>query len=64
MKIHPHLWFESQAEEAMAFYTSIFKDSKILGRIDLPDPTRPTTRLFPSRWRLTTRRKPTITGMP
>ena len=38
MKIHPHLWFESEAEEAMAFYTSIFKDSKILGRVDLPDP--------------------------
>jgi predicted 3-demethylubiquinone-9 3-methyltransferase (glyoxalase superfamily) len=38
MKIHPHLWFESQAEEAMAFYTSIFRESKILGQIDLPDP--------------------------
>ena len=38
MKIHPHLWFESQAEDAMAFYTSIFKDSKVLGRTDLPDP--------------------------
>lgn len=38
MKIYPHLWFESQAEEAMAFYTSIFKDSKVLGRSALPDP--------------------------
>ena len=27
-KITPFLWFESQAEEAMNFYTSIFKDSK------------------------------------
>lgn len=37
-KIFPHLWFESQAEEAMEFYTSVFKDSKILGSTDLPDP--------------------------
>lgn len=31
-KITPCLWFDNQAEEAAAFYTSIFKDSKI-GRI-------------------------------
>jgi predicted 3-demethylubiquinone-9 3-methyltransferase (glyoxalase superfamily) len=29
-KITPFLWFDSQAEEAVGFYTSIFKDSKIL----------------------------------
>jgi len=28
-KITPFLWFDSQAEEAVAFYTSIFKNSKI-----------------------------------
>ena len=28
-KITPCLWFDSQAEEAANFYTSIFKDSKI-----------------------------------
>jgi len=38
MKVYPHLWFASQAEEAMEFYTSIFKDSKVVGRIALPDP--------------------------
>jgi predicted 3-demethylubiquinone-9 3-methyltransferase (glyoxalase superfamily) len=27
--ITPFLWFDSQAEEAAAFYTSIFRDSKI-----------------------------------
>ena len=37
-KIFPHLWFNNQAEEAMAFYMSIFKDSKILERTALPDP--------------------------
>lgn len=31
-KITPNLWFDSQAEEAARFYTSIFNDSKI-GRI-------------------------------
>ncbi|MFN2531787.1 MAG: VOC family protein [Pyrinomonadaceae bacterium] len=29
-KITPFLWFDTQAEEAANFYTSIFKDSKIL----------------------------------
>jgi predicted 3-demethylubiquinone-9 3-methyltransferase (glyoxalase superfamily) len=28
--ITPFLWFDTQAEEAMNFYTSIFKDSKII----------------------------------
>jgi predicted 3-demethylubiquinone-9 3-methyltransferase (glyoxalase superfamily) len=31
-KIVTHLWFDSQAEEAARFYTSIFKNSKI-GRV-------------------------------
>jgi predicted 3-demethylubiquinone-9 3-methyltransferase (glyoxalase superfamily) len=29
-KITPHLWFDHQAEEAAKFYTSVFKDSRIL----------------------------------
>jgi predicted 3-demethylubiquinone-9 3-methyltransferase (glyoxalase superfamily) len=29
-KITPFLWFDGQAEEAMNFYTSIFKNSRIL----------------------------------
>ena len=28
-KITPHLWFDTQAEEAMNFYTSVFKNSKV-----------------------------------
>jgi predicted 3-demethylubiquinone-9 3-methyltransferase (glyoxalase superfamily) len=31
-KIIPHLWFNNQAEEAVKFYASIFKSSKV-GRI-------------------------------
>jgi predicted 3-demethylubiquinone-9 3-methyltransferase (glyoxalase superfamily) len=30
-KITPFLWFDNNAEEAMNFYISIFKNSKILG---------------------------------
>lgn len=29
-KITPFLWFDNQAEEAMNFYISIFKNSKIM----------------------------------
>jgi len=29
-KITPHLWFDANAEEAVNFYISIFKDSRIL----------------------------------
>ena len=29
-KITPFLWFDSNAEEAVAFYTSIFKNSRTL----------------------------------
>lgn len=30
-KITPFLWFNDQAEEAMRFYVSVFKNSKVLG---------------------------------
>jgi predicted 3-demethylubiquinone-9 3-methyltransferase (glyoxalase superfamily) len=29
-KITPFLWFDNQAEEAMNFYVSIFKNSRVL----------------------------------
>ncbi|MFJ9699832.1 VOC family protein [Streptomyces fradiae] len=32
-KITPYLWFDGQAEEAAAYYTSIFEDSRIV-RVD------------------------------
>lgn len=37
-KVLPHLWFKNQAEEAMAYYMAIFKDSKVLSRDVMPDP--------------------------
>jgi predicted 3-demethylubiquinone-9 3-methyltransferase (glyoxalase superfamily) len=36
-KITPFLWFDTQAEEAMYFYISIFKHSKVLGVTPGPD---------------------------
>jgi predicted 3-demethylubiquinone-9 3-methyltransferase (glyoxalase superfamily) len=36
-KITPFLWFDTQAEEAMNLYTSIFKNSKVLGLSRGPD---------------------------
>ncbi|MDP3488844.1 MAG: VOC family protein [Phenylobacterium sp.] len=36
-QIHPCLWFDGQAEEAMGFYVSVFPSSKILKVARLPD---------------------------
>lgn len=36
-KIVTYLWFDNQAEEAMAYYTSLFPDSKVLSRMPGPD---------------------------
>lgn len=38
-KITPFLWFDNQAEQAARFYTSIFKNSKILAMSPGPDGT-------------------------
>ena len=36
-KVTPFLWFDTQAEEAMNFYVSLFKNSKVLGVSRGPD---------------------------
>ena len=36
-KITPFLWFNDNAEEAMNFYTSVFKNSKIVNISRIPD---------------------------
>lgn len=36
-KISPFLWFDTQAEDAMNFYTSIFKNSKVTSVMHGPD---------------------------
>lgn len=35
--ITPYLWFDDKAEEAMDFYVSIFKDSKVISTLPGPD---------------------------
>lgn len=36
-KITPFLWFDNNAEEAMQFYSTVFKDSKIITTTPGPD---------------------------
>jgi predicted 3-demethylubiquinone-9 3-methyltransferase (glyoxalase superfamily) len=36
-KIIPNLWFDTEAEEAAAFYLSVFKDSRILFKTHYPE---------------------------
>jgi predicted 3-demethylubiquinone-9 3-methyltransferase (glyoxalase superfamily) len=36
-KIIPNLWFDTEAEEAAEFYTSVFEDSKILSKTHYPE---------------------------
>lgn len=38
-KITPFLWFDNNAEEAVRFYTSVFKDSKVHTTADNTDAT-------------------------
>ena len=39
LKIHPFLWFDDKAEEAMRFYCSIFPNSKVNKVSVMPDTT-------------------------
>lgn len=36
-KIIPNLWFDTEAEAAAGFYTSVFKDSRIVGKTHYPE---------------------------
>jgi len=36
-KISPFLWFDGQAEEAMKFYVSVFKNSRIISIVRYPE---------------------------
>jgi predicted 3-demethylubiquinone-9 3-methyltransferase (glyoxalase superfamily) len=36
-QIVPNLWFDSEAEQAAAFYTSVFEDSRIVGTTRYPE---------------------------
>jgi predicted 3-demethylubiquinone-9 3-methyltransferase (glyoxalase superfamily) len=36
-KITPNLWFDTEAEEAAAFYISVFRDGRIVGKTHYPE---------------------------
>jgi predicted 3-demethylubiquinone-9 3-methyltransferase (glyoxalase superfamily) len=36
-KIVPNLWFDTEAEEAADFYTSVFKDARIVSKTHYPE---------------------------
>jgi predicted 3-demethylubiquinone-9 3-methyltransferase (glyoxalase superfamily) len=36
-KIVPNLWFDTEAEEAAEFYTSVFKDGRVLNKTRYPE---------------------------
>jgi predicted 3-demethylubiquinone-9 3-methyltransferase (glyoxalase superfamily) len=36
-KITPFIWLDTQAEEAVAFYLSVFKDGKIISTAHYPE---------------------------
>jgi predicted 3-demethylubiquinone-9 3-methyltransferase (glyoxalase superfamily) len=36
-KISPFLWFDHQAEDAARFYTTVFKNSKIVALLRYPE---------------------------
>jgi predicted 3-demethylubiquinone-9 3-methyltransferase (glyoxalase superfamily) len=40
-KITPFLWFDANAEEAVAFYLSVFKDGKMISTTRYPDVENP-----------------------
>jgi len=37
LKISPNLWFDTEAEEAAAFYTSVFDDSRVVNTTLYPE---------------------------
>ncbi len=51
-KMTPFLWFDAQAEEAVAFYVSVFKDGKIQTTTRYPeDGPRPAGTVMTIAWR-------------
>lgn len=64
-KITPYLWFDNQAEEAMNFYVSLFRDSKILSvsRYERDAPGAPGT-VLTATFRLAGQEFMTLNGGP
>ena len=64
-KIIPNLWFDTEAEEAAEFYTSIFKNSRIVNKTHYTDAgPRPAGMVMTVEWELDGQRFVGINGGP
>jgi predicted 3-demethylubiquinone-9 3-methyltransferase (glyoxalase superfamily) len=64
-KITPNLWFDNQAEEAASFYTSVFKDSRIVNTTHYPENSPgPAGTVMTVEWELDGQRFVGINGGP
>ena len=64
-KIIPNLWFDTEAEEAAEFYTSLFEDSRIVGKTHYTDAgPRETGMVMTVEWELRGQRFVGINGGP
>jgi predicted 3-demethylubiquinone-9 3-methyltransferase (glyoxalase superfamily) len=64
-KIIPNLWFDSEAEEAAEFYTSLFKNSRIVNKTHYTDAgPRPAGMVMTVEWELDGQRFVGINGGP
>src|SRR3954452_23557584 len=64
-KIIPNLWFDTEAEEAADFYTSVFKNSRIVSKTHYTDAgPRPEGTVMTVEWELDGQRFVGINGGP
>ena len=64
-KITPNLWFDTEAEEAANFYTSVFQDSRIVSMAHYPEGApRPAGTVMTVEWELGGQRFIGINGGP
>jgi len=63
-KIVTNLWFDKEAEEAAEFYVSLFKNSRIIGKMHYPPGTGPAGQVMTVEWELDGQRFVGINGGP
>ncbi len=63
-KITPNLWFDKQAEEAAEFYCSVFKNSRVIGKMHYPEGSGQAGQVLTVEWELDGQRFVGINGGP
>jgi predicted 3-demethylubiquinone-9 3-methyltransferase (glyoxalase superfamily) len=63
-KITPNLWFDTEAEEAAAFYCEVFKDSRIVSVLRYPEASPKAGTVLTVEWELNGQRFVGINGGP